>query len=254
MATVPRSVRCALLITAAVLAVAVAGCGTSHSGPQRAVMLNAAAVVDPLIDQTSLSILQHATANTEAAPAVHIMGTTQDSGHTLTYDLSIAGSHGCTGTLHWSSLGSLQLVSDGTIVWLKPNSEFWRVAAGVTDPAQLAQVDGKYVTATAGNTQLGQLASICQLKSLLKGFTPTSSNATGEIKNPVSRLDGERVLKVSDTADPAYVYVTDTAQPRLLQAINPVSGGGKMIFGYPGAAATIVPPPAGQVISGTGGA
>lgn len=249
MATVRRSVPCALLLSA--LTVVLAACG-SQSPPPRAVTLNPAAVVDPLINQTSVQVLQHATSNTEAAPAVHVTGSTDDSGHTLTFDLSEAGRHGCTGTLNWSGEGSLQLVSDGTIVWLKPDKEFWQVAANVTDPTELALVNGKYVTATADNSQLGQLASLCKLNSLLKGFSP--NGAQSETKGPVTRLNGQRVLKVSDTADPGYIYVTDTAQPRLLLAINPASGGGKMTFGYPGAAATIVPPPSGQVISGTGGA
>lgn len=253
MATVPRSVPCALLLAA--LTVATAACGTSHSPPPQAVKLNAAAVVDPLLNQTSVSVLQHATTNTEAAPAVHVLGSGLDSGHTLTFDLSIMGSHGCTGSLKESGEGSLRLVSDGTIVWLKPDAEFWRAAAGVTDPAELARVEGKYVTATADDPNLGQLISLCKLKSLLKGFSPTSSSdAQGETKGPATRLNGQRVVKVSDTADSAYVYVTDTAQPKMLQVIDPTSGGFRLIFGYPGAASTIVPPPSGQVISGTGGA
>ena len=229
------------------MAATLAACGTSHSAPQRAVMLNPAAVVDPLIDQTSASILRHATTDTEAAAVVHVKGTGVDSGHTLTFDVSIAGTHGCNGTVAESGEGSLQLVSDGTVVWLKPDKEFWQVAANVTDPAELAKVDGKYITASASDPQLGQIVSFCQLKSLLKGFS--SNNTQGEIKNPVTRLNGERVLKVSDTADAAYVVVSDAAQPRLLQLIDPASGGFRFTFGYPDTAPAVVPPPAGQVIS-----
>lgn len=230
------------------MAVALAACGTSHSAPLRAVMLNPAAVVDPLINQTSVSVLQHAAANTEAAPAVHVKGSGLDSGHTLTFDVSIAGTHGCNGNLRESGVGSLQMVSDGTVVWVKPDKEFWQVAANVTDPAELARVAGKYVTASASDPQLGQLVSLCQIKSLLKGFGQISNKSAGEIKNPVSRLNGERVLKVSDTADSAYVVVTDTAQPRLLQLIDPTASG-NFTFDYPATAPAVVPPPAGQVIS-----
>ena len=44
------------------------------------------------------------------------------------------------------------------------------MATGVTDPAQLAAVEGKYITATAGDSGLGKIASLCQLNTVLKGF------------------------------------------------------------------------------------
>jgi hypothetical protein len=31
---------------------------------------------------------------------------------------------------------------------VQPDDEFWRVAGGITDPAQLASVRGKYLTGT----------------------------------------------------------------------------------------------------------
>ena len=63
----------------------------------------------------------------------------EDSGHTLTFDLSVAGSDGCTGNVTDEDR-VFQLIFDGSIVWVKPDDEFWRVAGGITDPAQLASV------------------------------------------------------------------------------------------------------------------
>lgn len=248
MATVRRSAP-GVLLTAA-LAVTTAACGPSHTPPPRAVMLDAQAVVDPLAAQTSAWILRHASANTEAAFAVQLTGAVEDSGHTLTFDLSIGGSDGCTGNVTESKAGSFQLIFDGSTVWVKPDDEFWRVAAGITDAAQLASVKGKYVTATAGGSGLGRIASMCQLKTLLKDFTSIPANAPGETKGRVTHMNGQRALKVSDTRDSAYAYVTDTAQPRLLQLINPSAVGDKFTFGYPGTPVAITPPPASEILVG----
>jgi hypothetical protein len=239
------------VLLAAALAVVTAGCGSSHAPPPRAVMLNAQAVVDPLASETSVWILRHASANTEAAFAVHLNGTADDSGRTVTFDLSVAGSDGCTGNVSEAKTGSFQLIFDGSTVWIKPDDEFWRTAAGITDPAQLAAVKGKYVTGTASASSLGEITSLCQLKTLLKDFASIpAAAAPDEIKGRVTRISDQRALKVSDTKDSAYVYVTDTAQPKLLQLIDPGSGGVNFTFGYPGTPVAITPPPASEIVSG----
>jgi hypothetical protein len=246
-ATVRRPALGALL--AAALAVVTVACGSSHT-PPRAVMLSAQAVVDPLAGQTSVWIVRHASANTVAAFDVHLTGAVEDSGHTLTFDLSVAGSDGCTGNVTESKSGSFRLIFDGSTVWVKPDDEFWRVTGGVTDPAQLASVRGKYLTATAGGSGLGEIASMCQLKTLLKDFTSIPANTPGETKGRVTHMSGQRALKVSDTRDSAFVYVTDTAQPRLLQLIDPSAIGDKLSFGYPGTPVAITPPPASEILVG----
>jgi hypothetical protein len=247
-ATVRRSASGALL--AAALAVVTAACGSSHTPPPKAVMLDAQAVVDPLTADTSVWILRHASANTEAAFAVHLTGSADDSGHTLSFDLSVAGTDGCTGTVKETSVGSFQLIFDGSTLWIKPDDEFWRTEGGVTDPAQLAEVEGKYVTASAGNSGASEVTSLCQLNTYLKDFTSIPDGTPGETKGRVTRMSGERVLKVSDTKDSAYVYVTDTTQPRLLQIIDPSAVGNELTFSYPGTPVAITPPPASEIFVG----
>ena len=248
MATVRRSAPGVLL--AGALAVTTVACGPSHTPPPRAVMLDAQAVVDPLAADTSVWILHHASTDTEAAFAVHLTGSGEDSGHTMTFDLSIAGSDGCTGKVTESGIGSFQLIFDGSTVWIKPDDEFWRVASGITDPAQLAAVEGKYLTATAGGSGLGEIASLCQLTAALKGLTSLPDDTPGATRGPVTRINGQRELKVSDAKDSSYAYVTDTAQPRLLQVVETGSDGGELSFGYPGTPVAITPPPASEIITG----
>jgi hypothetical protein len=247
-ATVRRSAPGVLL--AGALAVTTVACGPSHTPPPRAVMLDAQAVVDPLAADTSVWILHHASTDTEAAFAVHLTGSGEDSGHTMTFDLSIAGSDGCTGKVTESGTGSFQLIFDGSTVWVKPDDEFWRVASGITDPAQLAAVEGKYLTATAGGSGLGEVASLCQLSAALKGLTSVPDDTPGATRGPVTRINGQRELKVSDAKDSSYAYVTDTAQPRLLQVVETGSDGGELSFGYPGTPVAITPPPASEIITG----
>ena len=249
MATVRRSAPGVLL--AGALAVTTVACGPSHTPPPRAVMLDAQAVVDPLAADTSVWVLHHASTDTEAAFAVHLTGSGEDSGHTMTFDLSIAGSDGCTGKVTESGAGSFQLIFDGSTVWVKPDDEFWRVASGITDPAQLAAVEGKYLTATAGGSDLGEIASLCQLTAALKGLTSLPDDTPGATRGPVTRINGQRELKVSDAKDSSYAYVTDTAQPRLLQVVETGSDGDELSFGYPGTPVAITPPPASEIITGS---
>ena len=248
MAIVRRSAPGVLL--AGALAVTTVACGPSHTPPPRAVMLDAQAVVDPLAGDTSVWILHHASTDTEAAFDVHLTGSGEDSGHMMTFDLSIAGSDGCTGKVTESGTGSFQLIFDGSTVWVKPDDEFWRVATGVTDPAQLAAVEGKYLTAAAGGSGLGEVASLCQLTAALKAFTSLPDDTPGETRGPVTRINGQRELKVSDAKDSEYAYVTDTAQPRLLQVVETGSDGGELSFGYSGTPVAITPPPASEIITG----
>lgn len=248
MATVRRSAPGVLL--AGALAVTTVACGPSHTPPPRAVMLDAQAVVDPLAGDTSVWIMHHASTDTEAAFAVHLTGSGEDSGHTMTFDLSIAGSDGCTGKVTESGTGSFQLIFDGSTVWVKPDDEFWRVASGITDPAQLAAVEGKYLTATAGGSGLGEVASLCQLSAALKGLTSVPDDTPGATRGPVTRINGQRELKVSDAKDSSYAYVADTAQPRLLQVVETGSDGSELSFGYPVTPVAITPPPASEIITG----
>ena len=249
MATLRRSGPGALL--AAALALVTVACGPSHTPPVKAVMLNASAVVDPLAAETSVWVLRHASANTEAAFAVHLTGTADDSGRTVSFDLSVAGSDGCTGEVSETKEGSFQLIFDGSTVWIKPDDEFWRSAAGVTDPTQLASLKGKYVTGTASASSLGEITSLCQLKTLLKDFsTIPASDASQELKGRVTHMNGQRALKISDALDSAYIFVTDAAQPKLLQLIDPGNDGVNFSFAYPGTPVAITPPPASEIVSG----
>jgi hypothetical protein len=232
----------ALLVTS--LAVTTAACGPSHSAALETVKLDPKAVVDPLAAQTSEWILQHAAAGTVSARAVHVTGTSKDSGHTVTFNLSVAGTHGCTGTMKESDAGSFQLISNGTTVWIKPDDEFWRTVAGVTDQATLDKVEGKYLEGSASSSDFSALARLCKMKTLLSTFSKAPDGGTkGETRGPITMVNGQRVVKISDTADSAYVYATDTAQPKMVQVVDPASGGERFTFDYPGTAITINPPP-----------
>jgi hypothetical protein len=66
--------------------------------------------------------------------------------------------------------------------------------------------------------------------------------ACGSSHTPPPRavmLDAKAVV---DASDSEYAYVTDTAQPRLLQVVDSSSDGGELSFGYPGTPVAITPP------------
>lgn len=201
----------------------------------------------PLAGRSVGWILRQTFADAVAAPVVRIQGTVVKSGQAYSLNLSMVAGHGCTGTLTMAGRGTVTLISDGKNLWMKPDVDYWR-ATGASQ-ATLAVVAGKYVAANPGDARASAMANMCSLKLLLSGFM--SDRANWEIKGGTAVIGGQRVVEISDSAGPAYGYVTDATKPELLQITVPGTPDSRVNFAYPGTPPAISPPPASETIDGS---
>jgi hypothetical protein len=194
------------------------------------------------------AIATKALTDVKAATSVDVAGTVTDSGQTLTFDLTLVSGKGCQGTLTESKTGSFKLIYLGKKVWIMPDQAFYKSNGG-NDPATLAILSGKWMEVKAGAGGIGSLSTMCTLSSLLGGFS--SDSPSGMIKGATATINGQRAVKLTDTGDPAYVYVSDTATPELTRLYDPSSGGGTIDLTNYNAPASISTPPASKVLDGS---
>jgi hypothetical protein len=245
-------------LTVALIA-GIAGCGTSGgsgsgSGPAIAgatLSTLPAAIADPLARLSATEVAKKAWANTKAATSVHLAGTVTDSGQTITISETIAHSGTeCAGTYSFRGKGTVQVAVLGTTAWEKPDDAFWRSAG--TPAAALPRVSGKWVLTSTSTAGKSGPAEMCSLSELIGPNVPTSPPDLN--KDPITEPDGKVLsLELMEGAGGASFYVTDTAHPLITRVDSPHWGseGSIKLTGY-GAAVTITPPPASEVITANG--
>jgi hypothetical protein len=256
-ATIRRLAPGALLVAA--LAVTTAACGSPNAVVSSAAPSGTAARPvstwdasvwfggDPLAGRSAGWIIIQAIKDTEAAPVVRIQGTVVGSGKAYTLNLSMMAGHGCAGTLTAAGSGTFTMISDGRNLWLKPDPAFWRATGA--DEATLGVLESKYLEAKLSDSGASAMASMCSVQKLLSKVN--LDHADDETRGGLMMIDGQRALEISDTADLAYGYVSDVAQPVLLQVTDPARGDTQVNFAYPRTPPTITPPPASETIDGS---
>lgn len=231
-------------ILAAALAMTASACGSSAPSASG----GAAKSAGPLSGLSAYQIVKKAMTNTETAASVRIAGTVTNTGQSMTLDLSVVKGKGCSGSMSQSKVGSFKLVYDGSSIWIMPDSEFWKTQGG-SDAAALSVLEGKYLKLSKNDHGLGALVSLCSLSTLMSS-APSSSQGSDFGKVTRTVANGQHVVKIADSTDGGYVYVSDTAKPLLTSIVAPGSSGGGLSFSYPAAPPAITAPPAGEVIDG----
>ncbi len=234
-----------------------AACGTVVSGttPGSAYSMTpaapartatATAQAGPLAGLTADQIAARATADLKTVASVHITGSGTDSGQTVGMNLTL-GTRGCKGTLSIKGEGSFALLKIGKKVWIKPDKQFWKYAAGSSpDPAVMQLVSGKYVEPSAkGSSGLGSLGEICNPSQFASIF---GSKLAGLVKGATTTIAGQPALQIKDTGDPDSAYVTISARPEFLRLDAGRSG--KFDFSRYDAPLNLTPPPASQTLDG----
>jgi hypothetical protein len=237
---------------AVILAAGLAACGSSAKP-------HVSKPTDPLAKLTAIQILSKAMTDTVNAPEVQFAtGGTLSGGQLVSSVLTIVRGKGCKGTVNEGEQGSVDLVSLGRTVWLKPDDIFWQnvIDSKPSDTALATAVntlEGKYLEeSTNGKSGLVQLASLCTALNRLK--VTSTIGKTGKLtKQGLSPLDGKQVMTIMDVskAGTAYFWTTDTSSPLLLTAQLPDPSLDYMGFSDYGQHITITPPPASQVVDGS---
>jgi hypothetical protein len=221
----------AALLSAAV-AVSMTACGTSSSTSS-----------SPLAALTADQIAAKAINDLKVASSVRVTGDVSSGGQTFDLDLTLVRAQGCGGTLAEHGTGSFQLISIGTLLWIKPDAQFWQNAGG-GDPAVLKVVSGKYLK-VKDSSQFGSFRDFCDSSEFAGSF---GNNPTGLVKGKTAKVSGQSAVQIKDTGDAAYIYVSDTAKPQILQIAD--GSEGNLAFSAYNSPATLTAPLRRDTLSG----
>jgi hypothetical protein len=209
---------------------------------------SASTSTDPLASLTATQVFNKAIADTSAASSLHLVGSGDNAGHTITFTLDIAEGTGCAGALAEGSMGSFQLILLGKTVYLKPDATFWKSAVGATAGAALSLLEGKYLKGTTSSSGLSSISQLCSLNQLLSQQPLTASDLT---KDGVSTFGGSQVIVLKDSTTNGVAYVTDQAQPLVVRISGTGANGGTVTFSGYNVPVTITAPPASEVVDGS---
>ena len=238
------------VVTAAALSTTASACAGSPQ-PAASTTAKAPPVPSPLKSLTSYTIIREAFANTAKATNVAISGKVTYSGLlTRLSSLSLVnGGSGCIADLYRSGLGDFQLIYDGTTAWILPGRDYWQTT-GTSYAAVLPAIEGKYLQVKPGDRGLGTLAGLCSLTTLV-GTGPGPKRLTGFGDATPMVVGTLAALKIPDTADGGYAFVSDTGQPRFLSIYVPGPGGYDVRLSYSATPVTLSPPAPGEAVDGS---
>lgn len=237
----------ALVAAAGASCLAVAACGSSGSASAGAAP-SASSTVDPLAGLSAAKVQAKTVADAEAAPSLTMKGSIAQSGQSFTVNLGIKPGHGCTGTIGMGAKGSLKLIVINKTVYLNADNAFWKANSGAEAATVIALIDGRYIKASASDSNVSPWAQLCDVSQLFSSDGPTSGPLT---KEAITTLNGTRVLPLK-SAD-GMAYVTDTSKPELVQLSAPkgAKNGSGLVAVTMDVPVTLTVPPASQVIDGS---
>jgi hypothetical protein len=245
----PGFARAAAIAAIGASSLAAAACGGPTASALSAAP-SASATADPLAHLTGYQVATQAMANLKAATSLTVVGTVTQSGQASTLNLRLKPGKGCSGTVEDGTTGAIKLVVIGSTVYFNPDDKFWKANAGSDASAVTALIDGRYIKTTTSASGMADIASVCDLSHSIASNT-LDGNSKGVAKEPVTTLNGVRVLPLK--ASDGTLYVTDTSKPQLVEVYSPKGapdGAGKVDFQV-GVPVTLTPPPAAQVIDGS---
>jgi hypothetical protein len=198
------------LLGIALLASALAGCGSSTQG-------------NGIAAKTPNEIVARAKILADAASSVHVSGSIVSSGTRITLDLNLLAGKGGRGQLSESGL-SFELIQIHGTAYIKGSPAFYRHVAGQA-AAQLLQ--GRWLKAPASGGNLVSLASLTDLRQLVD----TTLTAHGALtKGASTTVNGQKVLGVTDTSKGGTLYVATTGPPYPIEVTKGGAGSGRIVF------------------------
>jgi hypothetical protein len=233
------------VILVAVAWMTVISCGTTASSPSAAAA-SAKPSANPLAGLTADQIVSKTTADFKAASSVHVAGWVEESGQTVALDLAL-GAKGCTGTFEFQGHGSIVLVQIGQTVWIKPDKQFWKSEGGISDPAILQFLAGKYMQGSVKDSSVSGIEQLCDPRQFASLLSRHSNNL---VKGKTTTISGLPALQIEDTRNSgsASAYVTISASPEFLRLDRDTSG--HLDFTSYNVPMVLTPPPADETVNG----
>ena len=194
----------------ALVALAIAGCGSSSSG-------------NGVSSKSATEILTASKSAADSASSVHVTGTLASDGTPITLNLSLASGHGGRGQISEGDL-SFNLIVVGDTIYIKGSPAFYKHFGG-TAAAQLLQ--GKWLKAPVTGGELGSLAALTNFSQLLDQTLASHGTLA---KGPTSTVAGAPVIELRDTSHDGSLFVATTGKPYPIQILKHGSETGHITF------------------------
>lgn len=166
---------------------------------------------------------------TESASSVHVSGRIMSGSETLGLDFVDSSVRG-GGTISFDG-ASVALILSGTKVYFKGSvATMTQLSDGNRAAGQL--LGGRWLQTTTGNKDFGSLATLFELPKLIAEIKPHEPLK----RDPVSTIDGQSVVGVTDTLRKGTLYVDTSGPPYMVEIIGGPKDPGTITFDHYGSA------------------
>ncbi|MFJ6571988.1 hypothetical protein ACIQNU_31755 [Streptomyces sp. NPDC091292] len=175
-------------------------------------------------DLSGQEIVDRAVKATRAATSLTLKGDVpDDGGGTISLDMALDREGRCAGTMGMNGEGTVELIANSDLVYMKYDEEFLR-AQSKGQPK--AETDGvvdmladRWVKMSATSKDAKDMAGFCDLDAVLKDFDDIRSAAR---KGKETRVDGTPAFSLSESEgkDRYTLYVATEGKPYLLKVEN----------------------------------
>ncbi len=207
-APIPSSARQVLGL--ALVAAALAGCGSSSSG-------------NGLASKSPGQIVAAAEAAANGAATVHVAGTIVSEGKPLMIDMELEKGKGGRGRITLEGV-SIELIRVDGAVFVNGSAPFYRHIAG---PAAARLLQGKWLKAPESSGNFASLASLANLSELID--TTLESHGT-LVRGAAAKVGGRRVIAVNDVSHAGTLYVATIGNPYPIEVAKDGGRGGRIFF------------------------
>ncbi|WP_147472713.1 hypothetical protein [Streptomyces triticirhizae] len=152
------------------------------------------------------------------ADSLRMVGDIDQAGEQMGIDLHLSRDGDCAGSISMSSQGSFEIIKLGDEAWLRPDTQFWQTAAGISDQEILGQLDGFFLYGPANEEPMNSSVESCNLESFLSEMGPGAS-ATGMTLGDPTEVDGTPVVTLNEGED-ATILVASEGEPFPLRIEN----------------------------------
>ncbi|TPQ17127.1 hypothetical protein [Streptomyces sporangiiformans] len=177
----------------------------------------------PFAGLTGGEIAERAVKATSNASSLRIKGTVQDEGSPIGLDMALDKKGQCAGTMSANGEGKADLVKTGDTVYMKYDEQFLRAQGEGQSKAEtdgvVEMLAGKWTKMSATGSDAKDIASFCDLDTVLAEFKGVHSDATRGKATTVAGTPAI-VLHEKDGKDRYTLYIATEGKPYLLKVIS----------------------------------
>ncbi|MET7369887.1 hypothetical protein ABZS61_29260 [Streptomyces sp. NPDC005566] len=148
---------------------------------------------------------------------LHSEGDLGEGRSPMTVDLTLDRDGNCVGGIDLGEdEGSVEIVKRDDMVWLKPDSNFWKNQVPVGGTTFDAILAGRYMKGEASDSRLRPMVQVCDLDTFHELLSDNADAPGGTLtKGTVTTVDGVRAVPVTRTGDDRELtlYVASEGRP-----------------------------------------